>query len=211
MAKGTCCTLSSGRKSSGWAADNFRELLYFARAEIVAIRMKSGMRIWIKIGAASLAFVPMVLLILSMVLPDVYLPEKINHGVLMGSAIFNFPACLLLKLAESYHLSRTVEMAVFICSALLWSSLVAWLFWRIAREFLGEDEPEFETNPERAKFDWVGFRVRFVIGFVVGFLFGWRFVRYSTSKTVLLASMTITGLIAGLAYGLYRPNFWSRP
>jgi hypothetical protein len=100
---------------------------------------------------------------------------------------------------------------VFVISALvlmfLWSSFMAWFFWRAAGTLQGEDEPE----AARGKYDWVAFQIRFFIGFVFGFLVGWKFVRYITSmKTLLIASFT-TGIICGLLYALSRPpDFWSR-
>ncbi len=89
----------------------------------------------------------------------------------------------------------------------LWSSLVAWFFWRAVGTFQGDDEPD----DQRGQYDWAGFRVRFVIGFVVGFLIGWRFVKYSTSIKTLLTASIVTGVIGGLIYGLSRPpDFWYR-
>jgi len=169
------------------------------------------MRLWIKTGAAILAFVPMALYFLSgMLVTDGILSEKVGRYIAIGSGLFNLPAFTTTAVVKSFQFSKSTQFLVLVCSMLLWSSFLAWVFWQIAKEFLGEDEPEFETNPERAKFDWIGFQVRFCIGFVVGFLFGWRFVRYSTSKATLLTAMIITGLFCGLAYGLYRPSFWSR-
>ncbi|HTR43807.1 MAG TPA: hypothetical protein VMH87_19520 [Pseudomonadales bacterium] len=169
------------------------------------------MKLWIKIGAAGLAFVPLALYFLSgFLVANGLLPENIGRVIAIGCAIFNFPAFMLVYLVESFQANRTIEFLVLLGSTFLWSSFLAWFFWQMAKEFLGENEPEFETNPERAKYDWSGFWVRFVIGFVLGFLVGWRFVRYSTSITTCLIAMTVTGLFCGLAYGLYRPNFWAR-
>jgi hypothetical protein len=170
------------------------------------------MRTRVKIGAACLAFVPMALYYLSAWLADVgLLPESIGRFVAVSCGLFDLPAFLILSPLKSYHVNDSVVTGCLVVSMLLWSSIVGWLFWQIAKEFLGENEPEFDTNPERAKFDWVGFRVRFVCGFVIGFLSGWRLVRNTTSKATMFAAMTIVGLVVGLAFGLYRPNFWSRP
>jgi hypothetical protein len=170
------------------------------------------MRTWIKIGVASLAFVPMVLYFLSAALTNAgFLPENIGHYVLIGCAVCDFPAFLIIAGFQNVHLIKHHEILYLLGFMLVWSSLVAYFFWQMAREFLGENEPEYETNPEHAKYDWVGFRVRFVCGFVIGFLGGWRVVRYSTSVPVLLTAMTVVGLLVGLGFGLYRPNFWSRP
>jgi hypothetical protein len=84
---------------------------------------------------------------------------------------------------------------------------MAWVFWKIAGTFQGEDEPE----ATRGEYDWAGFRVRFFIGFIVGFLSGWRFVRYTKSMTTLLIASIVTGLLGGFIYGISRPpDFWSR-
>jgi hypothetical protein len=168
-----------------------------------------SMRLWIKIGAATFAFIPMFVLMFVLFFGG-GLPESIAKPTYTVCAIFNFPALLILALLKTYHVGKPFEVLSLVVLLLLWSSFIAWFFWKIAEEFLGEGEPEFETNPEKAKFDWVGFQVRFVLGFIIGFLIGWRFVRYSTSKTMILISMIVSGLIVGLAYGLYRPNFWSR-
>lgn len=170
------------------------------------------MRTWIKIGAAGLAFVPMALYFLSAWLTSGgYLPSSIGRYIATGCGLAELPAFSLLKLVKTYHLGNFAEMVFFVVSMLLWSFFLAWVFWQIAKEFLGENEPEFDTNPERARYDWVGFRVRFVCGFVIGFLSGWRFVSRTTSVPVMLVAMTIVGFLVGLGFGLYRPNFWSRP
>jgi hypothetical protein len=168
------------------------------------------MRVWIKIGAATLAVVPMLLLLPVLALGKVF-PESIAKPIYMACAIFNFPAFSIFTLIQTHHLSKTAEFLCLFFCLMAWSSFMAWVFWKIAGTFLGEDEPEYETNPERAKYDWTGFWIRFVLGFIVGFLFGWRFVRNSKSVATLLTAMIGTGLFVGLAYGLYRPNFWSRP
>jgi uncharacterized membrane protein YbjE (DUF340 family) len=170
------------------------------------------MRLWIKIGASILAFVPMLVLLLILAFwKSGLLPGSIFKPIYIACAIFNFPAFgLTYSVKLAFNLSQSASMVWMIIVMVLWSSFIAWVFLKIAEEFLGENEPEFETNPERAKFDWIGFQVRFVLGFIIGFLIGWRFVRYSTSKTTVLIAMIVTGLFVGLAYGLYRPNFWSR-
>jgi hypothetical protein len=138
------------------------------------------------------------------------LPEFTAKPIYMACAIFDFPALSIFPLIQTYHLSKSAEFLRLGFCLLAWSAFMAWVFWKIAGTFFGEDEPEFETNPERAKFDWVGFQVRFIVGFVLGFLFGWRFVRNTTSMFTMFAAMIITGLFVGLAFGLYRPNFWGR-
>jgi len=161
------------------------------------------MRGVIKIGAAALAFIPMLLLVL--------LRGELPKPIFIGCAIFDFPALSIFTLIKTYHLGGLPEFLYLIICLMVWSLFIAWVFWKIAGTFLGEDEPEFESNPERVKFDWSGFWVRFFFGFLIGFLIGWRFVRSSTSQSTVLTAMIITGLFVGLAYGLYRPNFWGRP
>lgn len=157
----------------------------------------------LKIGAASLAYVPMLVLLFAKA-PGV----PVSQAVVTGCALFNFPALSLLALIKTYHVSQSVEMWCGLLLMLLWSSFVAWLFWRAVGTLQGDDE----ADDQRGKYDWAGFQVRFVIGFVVGSLVGWRFVRDSTSiKTLLIASL-VTGVIGGILFGLSRPaNFWARP
>jgi hypothetical protein len=175
------------------------------------LRKQSSMKFWIKLGAAGLAFVPMALYFLSAVMvADDVLPRNVSRNIAIGCGIFNFPALMVTYLVKSFQANKATQLLVLLGTALLWSSFLAWFFWQIAKEFLGENEPEFETDPQKAKYDWTGFWVRFVIGFVLGFLVGWRFVRYSTSAITCLIAMTVTGLFCGLAFGLYRPNFWAR-
>lgn len=169
---------------------------------------KFSRRFWIKICAASLAYLPMIVYILTVVLVHSgVFSESGAKLIIIGCGIFNFPAFSILALIKTFN----VSWLVFVISALvlmfLWSSFMAWFFWRAAGTLQGEDEPE----ATRGKYDWVAFQIRFIIGFVVGFLCGWRFVRYTTSmKTLLIASFT-TGIIGGLLYGLSRPpDFWSR-
>ena len=168
--------------------------------------MKTTKRTWIKISAAGIAFIP------------IFLAALVRLGIvpdtLLGTwwMIFNFPALgLTYSVKTAFHLGQSASLVWLIFWLLSWSSFLAWVFWKIAGTFLGEDEPEFETHPESAKFDWNGFWVRFVCGFAIGFLVGWRLVRNSTGKSTVLTAMIVTGLFCGLAYGLYRPNFWSRP
>jgi hypothetical protein len=120
---------------------------------------------------------------------------------------FNFPALSLLGLIQTCHLGHWVEFLSGVGLMFLWSSFIAWFFWRAVGTFQGDDEPD----DRRGQYDWVGFRVRFVIGFVIGVLVGWRFVRHSTSMKTLLIASIVTGIIGGLIYGLSRPpDFWSR-
>ena len=170
------------------------------------------MRLYIKIAVASLAFVPMAAFFLgALQIAHGILTENIIRYVQIGGWIFNLPAFgIASSIQQAFNLSKSAsELCLLVCM-LLWSSFMAWIFWQIVKEFLGENEPEYETNPQRAKYDWAGFRVRFFFGFILGFLFGWRFVRDTTSLSVMLAAMTIVGLLVGLVFGLYRPNFWSR-
>jgi F0F1-type ATP synthase assembly protein I len=106
-----------------------------------------------------------------------------------------------------WHVSPLMWSLVAIVLMLLWSSLLALLFWKMAATVLGEEGPPSENG----KFDWIQFQVRFFCGFMIGFLLGWRLVRYTTSmKTVFIACL-VGGLIGGMAFGLSRPpDFWSR-
>ena len=132
----------------------------------------------------------------------------VSQPVVTGCAIFNFPALSLLRLIQTFNVSPSVEILSGLLLMLLWSSFVAWFFWRAVGTLQGEDEPD----DQRGKFDWVGFQVRFVIGFVIGCLVGWRFVKSSTSMKTLLIASVVTGLIGGIILGLSRPpNFWARP
>ncbi len=158
----------------------------------------------IKIAVASLAFIPMLILILNSVL----FREENSNVIIKGCIIFNFPAFSLLALLNTFHVSALVRALSAIVLMLCWSLFVAWFFWRVAGTFLGEDEPD----DQRGKYDWGAFRIRFVIGFIIGFLIGWRFVRYSTSMSTLLIASCVTGVIGGFLYGISRPpDFWSRP
>lgn len=165
-------------------------------------------KVLVKIGAAGLAYLPMILFIITVVLiHSGIFSESGAKPILIGCGIFNFPAFSILTPIKTYNVSWLVLASSAIILMFLWSSFLAWVFWKVAETLQGEDEPE----ATRGKYDWVGFQVRFFIGFVVWFLCGWRFVRYTTSmKTLLIASVT-TGIIGGLLYGLSRPpDFWSR-
>jgi hypothetical protein len=155
-----------------------------------------------KIGGASLAYLPMFVLLFARALDF-----PVSQAIVTGCAIFNFPALSLLGLIQTYHFSHWVEVLSGVILMFLWSSFIAWFFWRAVGTFQGDDEPD----DRRGQYDWVGFRVRFAIGFVIGVLVGWRFVRHSTSMKTLLIASVVTGIIGGLIYGLSRPpDFWSR-
>jgi hypothetical protein len=166
----------------------------------------------IKIGAAGLAFFPMFALVTAAALRHKdLLSESTADFIIKWCAIFNFPAYSVLALIKSFNVSQIVLFISAFFLMLLWSSLVAWFFWKAAGTFQGEDEPDAEKARAGGKYDWVGFQVRFFIGFIIGFLFGWRFVKNSTSMSTLLTASIITGIIAGLLYGLSRPpDFWTR-
>jgi len=169
---------------------------------------KSLKKSFVKIGAGSLAFVPMIVLIVVIALRHAgLLSESITKPIITGCVIFNYPAFSILALIKTFNVSWFVLAISTFILMFLWSSFLAWFFWKAAGIFQGEDEPE----ATRDQYDWTGFWVRFFIGFVVGFLCGWRFVKNTTSmKTVLIASF-VTGLIGGFLYGLSRPpDFWSR-
>lgn len=149
-----------------------------------------------------MAYFPMLVLLLARILDF-----PVNQAVVTGCAIFNFPALSLVRLIQTYHVSHSVEALSAVVLMFLWSSFIAWFFWRAVGTFQGDDEPDCQ----RGHYDWVGFRVRFVIGFVVGSLVGWRFVKYTTSMKTLLIASVVTGVIGGLIFGLSRPpDFWSR-
>jgi hypothetical protein len=171
-------------------------------AENQAIRMHSKARLF-KMAGASLAYIPMLVVLLARLL---IVPAE--NPIVTGCVIFNLPALSLWVILQGYHVSPAVEFLSGLALLLAWSSLVAWLFWRIVGTFQGEDEAE----DQHGRFDWVGFRVRFAIGFVVGLLSGWRFVKYTTSMQTLLIASIVGGFIGGMAFGLSRPpDFWSRP
>jgi len=147
--------------------------------------MQSRARLF-KIGGASLAYLPMLVLLFASALD---FPG--SRAIVTGCAIFNFPALSLLRLIQTYHVSHSVEVLSGVVLMFLWSSFIAWFFWRAIGTFQGDDEPD----DRRGQYDWVGFRVRFVIGFVIGSLVGWRFVKYTTSMKTLLIASVVTGII----------------
>jgi len=157
----------------------------------------------IKIAAASLAYVPMLVL-----LSNKLLGVPVSQSVVTACGIFNFPALSLQRLIQTSQVRHSVEILSALLLLLAWSSLVAWFFWKVVGTFQGDDEP----GARRGQYDWTGFQVRFVIGFVIGSLVGWRFVKYSTSMKTLLIASVVTGCFGGLLFGLSRPpDFWSRP
>jgi hypothetical protein len=157
----------------------------------------------LKIGVASLAYVPMAVLLFGR-----EFSASIPQAVVTGCSIFNFPALSLLRLVQAYHVSKTIDALSCIVFLLLWSSLIAWFLWRAVGTFQGDDEPD----DRHGQFDWTAFQLRFVVGFVIGSLVGWRFVRYTTSMRTLLTASIVTGCIGGFIFGISRPpDFWSRP
>jgi hypothetical protein len=157
----------------------------------------------LKVGAASLAYLPMLVLLFAKAL-GVAIPE----AVVIGCAIFHFPAVSLLMLIRTFHLNPAVEALSALALLLLWSTFVAWFFWRAVGTLQGDDEPDCR----RGQYDWDAFFVRFAVGFVLGGLVGWRFVRYSTSMTTLVIASIVTGCVGGFFFGISRPpDFWSRP
>jgi hypothetical protein len=182
----------SGQGGRGW----FSFLLGIKR-----MHLQQRTRLF-KICGASLAYVPMLVLLLAKVLG-----VPVSQAAVTGCAIFNFPAFSLLALIQSYHVSHSVMALSAIVLMFAWSSFIAWFFWRAVGTFQGDDEPV----DQRGRYDWVGFRVRFFIGFLVGFLVGWRFVSSSTSMKTLFIASIVTGIVGGLIYGLSRPpDFWTR-
>lgn len=151
----------------------------------------------IKTTAAILAFVPGVLLVLNLL-------RVIPYSSMVGAAgVLDYPALGLTKLWVEFNPNRVIAIIVLLVTMLLWSALVAVVFWKLAAFFLGEDEVGGQ------KFDWIGFQVRFFCGFVIGFLIGWRIVRYSDGKTILLW-MIGSGVFLGLVFGASKPDFWAR-
>jgi hypothetical protein len=156
------------------------------------------MRTSIKIGVASLAFLPPVVLVL---IAAYHLQIPLLKT---GATVLEIPALLMIRLADAFCPDRNVAGILAVVATLLWSSVMAIVLWKYTGMLLNEDEPEGE------KFDWVGFRLRFFLGFIVGFLVGWRFVRYSDKQTILIA-MILSGVLGGFAFGAWRENFWQRP
>jgi len=162
----------------------------------------------IKAAAASLAYIPMLVLIVMFVLGQKSIEgATLGKSMATGCAIFNFPAFSLLALIKTFHVSSLTLTLSAVVLMFTWSSFLAWFFWRAAGTLLGEDE----APDQHGKYDWKGFQVRLVIGFVAGCLLGWRFVAYTTSTKTMFTACGITGVVAGLLYGISRPaNFWSR-
>jgi hypothetical protein len=162
----------------------------------------------LKLLATSVAYIPMAVLIIA------YSPmfrhvaaTPVGRAILFACAMFDFPAVGLIASLQTAHPNETFFAVSALLLLISWSSLVAWFFWRIVGTFLGEDEPP----ALKGQYDWVGFRVRFVIGFILGFLFGWRFVKTTHSKKVVLVACFVSGLVGGFIYGISRPpDFWTR-
>lgn len=152
----------------------------------------------IKVGAATVAFVPIVILLLN------YANVLKDSPLVTGAVFFNLPALSLSMAIDTvYHPDEKTALALLLFVMVLWASLVSVVFWKFAKMFLSEGELG------GGKFDWVAFQVRFFCGFVIGFLFGWRFVKYSDGSAILIC-MTITGIIGGLILGAWHENFWRR-
>jgi len=157
---------------------------------------------WLKFGVASAAYLPMLALVLAGALH-----LTVNNAIVTGCVIFNFPAISLIRLIQTFNLDPAIKVLSGIVLMFLWSSLVAWIFWRAVETFQGEDE----AKDQHGKYDWIGFQVRFFIGFTIGFLVGWRFVRYSTSRRTLLIASIVSGIVGGFMFGISRPpDFWTR-
>lgn len=161
--------------------------------------------------AVGFAFLPMVFY-LSIA------PHHVEHGFLSGivryllavCSCFFIPVFGLFRLTQVFQISEALRTLVLVSLMLAWSVFVAWLYIQMSKEFRGENEPEYESDPTRAKYDWVGFRVRFVCGFIVGFGAGWRLVEETNDWAEMFGAMTAVGVFMGLVFGLSRPNFWSR-
>jgi hypothetical protein len=162
----------------------------------------------VKIGSASLAFIPTLVLILAFWLHgEGRLPESTTKVICIPCLIFDFPPLAIGWLIKTSNVNPLVWIPSTLAALLLWTSLLAWLFWKVAGTFHGEGEPPYM----RGKFDWIQFQVRFVCGFVIGFLVGWRFVRNTTSQKTMLIASIVGGIIGGFALGFRRPpDFWSR-
>lgn len=163
---------------------------------------------WIKAGAAGLAFVPiLVFLAVTWLQHAGVLTEATARPVLVGCIICEFPAFSILALMQSFNTEWPVLATWALVLMLMWSSFLAWFFQRLARMFLGEEEPP----ASQGKYDWSGFQVRFAVGFVLGFFFGWRFVRHTTSLLTLFIACVLTGFVGGCLYGISRPpDLWRR-
>ncbi len=164
-----------------------------------------------KIIAVVLAFVPMIFYFLIVRLqPSWDFATGLGRYFATLCKFFFFPVLGLFRLTEVFRLSQVQSSVFFIGLMLIWSAFVAWLFIQMLKEFRGENEPEYESDPARAKFDWVGFQVRFVCGCIIGLLTGWEFVRQTNSWAEMFGAMTAGGIFVGLILGFSRRNFWSR-
>ncbi|MES1180834.1 MAG: hypothetical protein ABUL66_03130, partial [Verrucomicrobiota bacterium] len=168
----------------------------------------------LKICVASLAFLPMiVLLAVTMLRASGLLPESLARPVVNGCMFFNYPAFSILTLIKTFNVSGLVLTVSAIVLMFLWASFLAWLFWKAVGALQGEIEPEAEDGLEAIDGNegWHGFQIRFLIGFALGALVGWRFLADTKSMKTLAIASFITGIFGGLLYGLLRPpDFWSR-
>jgi hypothetical protein len=115
----------------------------------------------IKAAAASLAYIPMVALIVaSVVRQEAIGNAPLGKSLTTGCVIFNIPAFSVLALINTFHVSSPILTLSAIVLMLAWSSFVAWFFWRAAGTLLGKDE----APDQHGRYDWKGFQVRFVIG-----------------------------------------------
>ena len=54
----------------------------------------------------------------------------VSQVVVTGCAIFNFPALSLLRLIQTYHVNHSIEVLSGVVMMFLWSSFIAWFFWK---------------------------------------------------------------------------------
>src|SRR5262245_26181856 len=87
----------------------------------------------IKTVAASLAYVPMLVLLVSPVFQrEGFLAEPIVKAIRIGCILFNFPAFSILALIRTFPINPSVQAICGIALMFIWSSFLAWFFWRAA-------------------------------------------------------------------------------